>query len=515
MAFITNSQENGKTYTIQSALGGKYLDVKNANPERRAPLHLWMGNGGIAQKFTLKDAGEGYFYIQSNTRNKRAIHVDGANKNPKAKVNLWDVVNQDNLKWKFENAGNGYYFIKSKLGTYLDVQWGKPESGTPIWMWNFNGGDAQKWKLKLSSSITDFKMTSFNPSKDGFQFRNKFKSTIGDVGSVKLTLDGLCGGMAYAANDYFLSSIKIPYQKYQPAIGTKLHDYIYERQQNSLSNLDKFAEYSVNPFGWRDSEFFYWGLEGRLYDLKKSIDNNIPVPLGLFNVHNNPTAHHQVLAIGYDLGGYTGKKENDPNKENVRIFIYDPNNPNKVCALAPFAGESAYDMYIGKIINRNFIKTGTSSKKWRSYFLDNRYKKRNPPNIIKPKLSESKKINRLLVTIKTGGDDLRGGNDNVHLHIYFNDGTSQTLLNANKRQRWPDNNDQTFEVFLDKPVLLDQIKNIKLQTTFGGGFGGDNWNMDCLKVIAFRGNGDSVEIYNKLGKPLKRFTGDHQWFAIK
>ena len=168
-----------------------------------------------------------------------------------------------------------------------------------IWMWNRNNGKAQKWRLKPLG----IKMTTFVPEVHGFKFKNKFKSTVGDAGSIKFTLNGLCGGMAYAANDYFLKGVEIPNQDYVPAIGTKLHSYIYDRQQNSFSNLDKFLEYSVNPLGMRDNEFFYWGLEGRLYDFVKTIDNNKPIPLGLFNIHNDPTSHHQVLGIGYDLGG--------------------------------------------------------------------------------------------------------------------------------------------------------------------------------------------------------------------
>lgn len=510
------SQEDGKTYYFQSALAGKYLDVKNANPNRKTPLHLWPFNGGMAQKFTLKDAGEGYFYIISNTQDRRAIHVYGANKAPKAEVNLWDVVNQDNLKWKFKKANDGYVYIQSKIGTYLDVQWGKSDNGTPIWMWSFNGGNAQKWKLKLAENLSKPQFTTFRPKEHGFKFRNKFKSTVGDAGSIKFEFNGLCGGMAYTANDYFLGKLKIPQQNFQPAIGTKLHSYIFNRQQNSFSNLDKFLEYTVNPFGWRDKEFFYWGLEGRLFELKNCIDKNQPMPLGLFNIHNNPTSHHQVLAIGYDLAGHAGNKEKDPDRDKVRIYIYDPNYPDKTCALIPVSNKAFYAQEVGSIKNGKFIKEyRLKNKKWRSYFLDSRYRKKTPPRTNKPYKTESTKINRLLFNVTTGGDDLRGGNDNVHFHIYFKDGTKQTIYNANKKHRWPDNHSQTVEIYLDKSVHLNQIDKIELQTTFGGGMFGDNWNMDAIKITAIQGDGKELSFYENNGRPLKRFTGDHQLFSTQ
>lgn len=43
---------------------------------------------------------------------------------------------------------NGDYFLRSALGRYLDVQWGNPNAGTPMHLWDFNGGVAQKWIIK-------------------------------------------------------------------------------------------------------------------------------------------------------------------------------------------------------------------------------------------------------------------------------------------------------------------------------------------------------------------------------
>lgn len=108
-----------------------------------------MFTAGKDTQFTFENAGDGYYYIRSNTQNRRAIHVNGRNSNPKASVTLWDVVNQDNLKWKLIPAENDYYYIQSQLGTFLDVKWGKSHIENPVWMWNgpAKKGLAQKWKL--------------------------------------------------------------------------------------------------------------------------------------------------------------------------------------------------------------------------------------------------------------------------------------------------------------------------------------------------------------------------------
>ena len=59
------------------------------------------------------------------------------------------------------------------------------------------------------------------------------------------------------------------------------------------------------------------------------------------------------------------------------------------------------------------------------------------------------------------------------------------------------------------------IKDITLTTTFGGGIGGDNWNLDWFCLT----NGGNVELlcsnnHDADAKPLCRFTGDKKVLVI-
>jgi len=135
------------TYFIQSAIGGKYLDVQWGKADNNTPLHLWPENQGVAQKFTLEDAGSGYFYIKSHVGRNKYLHIQNRSRDAKALVVIWEGKGNENTKWFFEKAGNGYYLIKSMVGTYLDVKWGNAADGTPIWMWERNAGKAQKWRF--------------------------------------------------------------------------------------------------------------------------------------------------------------------------------------------------------------------------------------------------------------------------------------------------------------------------------------------------------------------------------
>jgi len=94
-------------------------------------------------------------------------------------------------------------------------------------------------------------------------------------------------------------------------------------------------------------------------------------------------------------------------------------------------------------------------------------------------------VTGLNFTFKTGNDDLRGGNDNLNITVQFADGTVQSEMNANQSQRWADGNTNHVSMVLNHPVTLNQIRQVQLQTTFQGGSGGDNWNMDSVEITAF------------------------------
>jgi hypothetical protein len=339
-------------------------------------------------------------------------------------------------------------------------------------------------------------MTSFSPATHGFKFSNSFQTE--PIQNIRF--GGLCGGMAYSALDYYNTRRAIPTQTFRPADGTPLFNYIYTRQTNSIAdNIDKWTELFVNPFGWRTGEFFNWGLQGfkggRLQELRASIDAGKPVPLGLFkNGDGGAGPHHQVLAIGYDMGRYRG--DLGANKEDLKIYIYDSNFPNQTMTLVPKPASNCY-YYIED-----------TRCVWQTYFVDKKYRTQTPPIIATPTPSSEEMVSDVLLKIRTGGDDLRGGNDNVNMTIRFKSGASFTKNNINNGARWIDNYTQNVPIRLDRAVRLSDIASVTLTTTFGGGWNGDNWNMDMLCVMAA-----GREIYNASGAPLSRFDGNNRPFV--
>jgi hypothetical protein len=116
----------------------------------------------------------------------------------------------------------------------------------------------------------------------------------------------------------------------------------------------------------------------------------------------------------------------------------------------------------------------------------------------------SGQVQRLRFEIRTGGDDLRGNKDNLNIEIHFADGRTQMAPNVNNSSHWANNTSSSVDVVLDRAVPPEQITRVSLVTHFGGGTGGDNWNMDSVKITAI---GPSLtRVIGTYG--FNRFTGD-------
>lgn len=319
-------------YYLRSALGNVYLNVPDGNISDGTGVQITTFEGTPAQAWYFSQDLTGDYatgHLQSmvakpGTRYSYTGHLNVRNSSSEigsfAETARWS--RDPSQQWSFIPAGDGSYFIQSGLGTYLDVQWGNGTSGTPVWTWSLNQGGAQRWYAEPHHHAT----TVFDPGWAGFKFTNNFTNDFIPV--LDWRTNGLCGGMSYAALDYyFASSRSIPQQWYAPGNGTPLRSYLYDRQVTSLNNnLDQWFELGNNPLGTRNHEFFEWGLsnDSRITPLRHYLDAGIPVPIGLQGT--GETGNHQMVAIGYDMGRYAG--DLGSNKGEFKIFVYDPNSPN-------------------------------------------------------------------------------------------------------------------------------------------------------------------------------------------
>lgn len=193
--------------------------------------------------------------------------------------------------------------------------------------------------------------TSFDPATDGFAFVNSFGLTpderagltaglataidgallsLGPIGlaarltGVKTKLAqllisavpdhyGLCGGMAFAALDYFRAGAALPRgdgPNDQPPPGSPLRLHLWRRLIESwVANGATFIEWKARldylPRRWpfdAGPQALCDRSKAAWRTVRQSVDAGQPVPLGLVGALSDPFLDHQVLAIGYEPG---------------------------------------------------------------------------------------------------------------------------------------------------------------------------------------------------------------------
>jgi hypothetical protein len=163
----------------------------------------------------------------------------------------------------------------------------------------------------------------FLPSQDGFAFPNAWPSSpaitlrtpLGRVG-IGDSAAGLCGGMVFAALDYWRRRARPPRERPEP--GSPLHRFVVRRLIASWDIPAGVARY----YRWMtlpDREVARRTLAAHWPRVKASLDDGIPAPLGLVTVASpNPARlrhNHQALAYAYALSG-----------GEVIVRVYDPNS---------------------------------------------------------------------------------------------------------------------------------------------------------------------------------------------
>ena len=170
----------------------------------------------------------------------------------------------------------------------------------------------------------------FKPSVNGLKFVNSFPGyflpfsipALPDIPSVS-NVYGLCGGMSATSYDFLLADRGAPKNNKAPKRGSRLHRYIYKRQNDSFGTFGdqivRFARWMALP---DDTPH---GTQEKTYEefeaVRAKLDDDNCVPIGLVYISARDSLqiweNHQVLAFEYSA----------PDDAHVDMRIYDPNYP--------------------------------------------------------------------------------------------------------------------------------------------------------------------------------------------
>jgi hypothetical protein len=163
----------------------------------------------------------------------------------------------------------------------------------------------------------------FSPSRCGFRFDNNFPSQ--PLFRVPLTglwignaSRGLCGGMVFAACDYFARGWLPPDDVEPPAYGSPLFRYLVHRLFESFRLPWGPLRY-YRWMGSRDDVLLRSTVQREWPRVRRELDAGRLAALGLIRVHSRDPLrlgeNHQVLSYGYDLHEKSG---------SLQLAIYDP-----------------------------------------------------------------------------------------------------------------------------------------------------------------------------------------------
>jgi len=141
----------GKTYYIQSAVSSaRYLAPKSGGKYSKTIIVIDQktNSNKAAMQWTLKNAGGGYYSFVQKISNQ-AVDVKRTGTIAKTPLWLWTKHNGTAQKFKLKPARDGYFYLIPKVNSNLrlDVQGGRTTAGTPVWTFGQNGTSAQKWKF--------------------------------------------------------------------------------------------------------------------------------------------------------------------------------------------------------------------------------------------------------------------------------------------------------------------------------------------------------------------------------
>jgi hypothetical protein len=104
------------------------------------------------------------------------------------------------------------------------------------------------------------------------------------IDAIQFSTYGLCGGMALSAWDCFAHGVEIPRSLPMPPQGSPLYGYVFDRQMKSLELMGSEFVWQITGTASHHGRWSRGALNGSDFNaLKRSVDNNKPIPIGLMN----------------------------------------------------------------------------------------------------------------------------------------------------------------------------------------------------------------------------------------
>ena len=136
-------------YWIETACdssGNSVLNICGNSMDNGGNLIIYQYERTGNELFYIHYEGDGIYSIMSYSSGKY-LHIQD-NSNVNENVHQWEKNTHNNSKWYLIDAGNGYCYLENKNnGGFLDLSNADITPANNVWTYEFNGSNAQKWKI--------------------------------------------------------------------------------------------------------------------------------------------------------------------------------------------------------------------------------------------------------------------------------------------------------------------------------------------------------------------------------
>ncbi|MFG1935852.1 family 20 glycosylhydrolase [Micromonospora tulbaghiae] len=132
-------------YRILNRNSGKALEVPAGAGDGGHAIQ-WTNNGALHQRWTLTDAGNGYYRI-ANRSSGKVLDVFGSQTADGADVIQWAWTGNDNQLWSIVPEGGYHRIVNRATGKALTVAGSDLTDGADVVQSTYTGGNHQQWTL--------------------------------------------------------------------------------------------------------------------------------------------------------------------------------------------------------------------------------------------------------------------------------------------------------------------------------------------------------------------------------
>lgn len=338
-------------YHIVSALDNNMgLDVEAASSDLCANIQLYNNVLDDSQVFVVNYLGDGYYKITNKHSGKS---LDVANGGMKSGTNVWqyDYTGDNAQKWIIKESGDGKYFniVSAKNGLYLDVDGGIAENCRNIRTYSYNNTNAQKWKfVAFGNSIGrtlsngDYHIVTVLDESKGLDVYGGYKEngTNVDIYS-NLQDESQVFTVTYKGNGYYsiinkYSNKSLDCQNGNTVSGTNVQTYEYDNVDQKQWIIEESGDGQSFNIISKNSGLYLdvkSGDSANYSNVQVHIGNNTNAQKWKFVAYNNPKNssikdgnYHIVSKLNKNFGlDVAGALDDDA--INVRLYnnIYDSN----------------------------------------------------------------------------------------------------------------------------------------------------------------------------------------------